>query len=96
MTRARILWGVHAGNEYTIVGFTDDGVWAPRDDHEDVIAFEEGFPPGWAAIETAAVEGSRGAEPSVEVCCDRCGRWSTDAKPVPGQPDLWACYACLG
>jgi hypothetical protein len=32
----------------------------------------------------------------VEVRCDFCGRWSSDAAPVPGAEGSWRCYGGSG
>ena len=32
----------------------------------------------------------------VEVRCDFCGRWSTDAAPVGGSWESWMCYGGTG
>jgi hypothetical protein len=68
--------------------FTDDGEWSLRDSEGDVVMFEEGFAPGWRVLERADPESI--FEPAVEVQCDFCGRWSTDA--APSGPSKWRCY----
>jgi hypothetical protein len=63
------------------VQFTDDAEWVLRDDAGDVLVFEEGFAPGTSVEDEPDFD--------VEVCCDFCGRWSTDAAPLaPGSMEL--------
>jgi hypothetical protein len=53
------------GREFEIVQFTDAAKWVLRDEHNDVVVFEE----------SSLLE-------RLEIRCDFCGRWPTDAAPV--------------
>jgi hypothetical protein len=61
------------GGEYQLVNFTEDGEYVLRDASGDV----------------AVTDGVELDRQTVEVQCDRCGRWTVHAITMPG--DRWVC-----
>jgi hypothetical protein len=99
MTRACVLWGTLTARVYEVVNFTDDAEWVLRDDSGDIALFEEGFAPGWHVLESLDPEGpefAAGGEPTVEIRCDFCGRWSVHAGPVLEGSGPWMCLGGTG
>lgn len=70
---------LHPDQEFDVVDFKPvSGEWTLHDDAGDIIVFEADLAP----------------RDSVEVRCDTCGRWSTDAAPTMRVDG--ASWMCLG
>jgi hypothetical protein len=73
---------LHADEEFDVVHFKPvTGEWGLRDNAGEIIVFESDLAPS----------------DLVEVRCDFCGRWSTDAAPTTRvQGASWMCFGGTG